>query len=83
MKITMLGTMGLSGGTATLSVKPKSVLKKSITILYNGDTNYMASSVTSPVLTNQSLKRLARPMVAWLRHTDGHSSEDSDDLKIR
>ncbi len=60
----MIGTMSLSGGAATLSVKPKSVLKKPITIVYGGDASFTTS--TSPVskLTPALLKSLARPMIA-------------------
>ena len=36
----VLGTVALSGGSATLAVKPKSVLKKSVTILYGGDADF-------------------------------------------
>ena len=57
-----LGTVGLSGGTATLSVKPKSVLKKSITILYSGDTNFTSSSEVM-TLSAASLTSMARPML--------------------
>ncbi len=60
----VLGTMSLSGGSATLSVKPKSVLKKSITIVYGGDADFTSGTAPTSVLTLASLKRLARPMVA-------------------
>ena len=60
----VLGTATLSGGSATLSVKPKSVLKKSITIVYAGDANFTSSTITPPSLTQSALKSLARPMLA-------------------
>lgn len=66
LKVTTLGTAAVGGGDATLTVKTKSLLKKPITILYNGDTDYKASTATPPALTQQSLKSLARPMVALL-----------------
>ena len=50
-KVKALGTVSISGsGTATLIVKPSSVLRKSITILYGGSTDFTSSSVTPPVL---------------------------------
>jgi hypothetical protein len=45
----VLGTVTLSGGSATLTVKPDSVLKKSVTILYGGDADFQASSSTASV----------------------------------
>ena len=59
-----LGTVGLSGGTATLSVKPNSVLKKSITILYSGDANFTSNSEAT-TLSSASLTAMARPMVQF------------------
>ena len=46
----MLGTALLGSGTATLTVSTSKVLKKSITILYGGDTDFAASTVAPPVL---------------------------------
>ena len=37
----VLGTAALSGGSATLTVKPKSVLKQPIMILYGGDADFL------------------------------------------
>jgi hypothetical protein len=54
----------LDDGVATLTVKPSSVLKKPITILYGGDTDFTSSNATPPALTNAALKNLARPMLA-------------------
>ena len=60
----VLGTATLSGGSATLSVKPSSVLKKPITIVYAGDADFTSSTITPPSLTQSALKSLARPMLA-------------------
>ena len=43
-KVKVLGTVALVGGEATLAVKPKVVLKKSITIVYGGDADFRAST---------------------------------------
>ena len=59
----VLGTATLSGGSATLTVKPNSVLKKPIKIVYGGDADFLSSSLSPPTLTQASLKSLARPMV--------------------
>ena len=53
-----LGTAALSDGQATLTVKPKSILNKSITIIYGGETGYRPSSLGSLKLTNGSLATL-------------------------
>ena len=45
----VLGTVALSGGSATLTVKPKSVLKKPVTVLYGGDADFQASNSTAPM----------------------------------
>ena len=66
VKVTRLGTAAVDGGVAMLTVKTKKVLNKPITIIYSGDTNDTASTLTPPALTNQVLERLARPMVASL-----------------
>jgi hypothetical protein len=64
LKVRILGTTALSGAEATLTVKPKAVLNKPITIIYGGDPDYRASTLTSPKLTRKALKSLARPMAA-------------------
>jgi predicted outer membrane repeat protein len=61
-KETILGTLSLAGGEATLAVKPNSVLKKSITILYSGGADFQATSTTL-TLTPGSLTSTARPLV--------------------
>jgi len=60
----VLGTAALSGGAATLVVKPSRVLKKTIIILYGGDADYKSSTAMPSVLTQGTLKSLARPMAA-------------------
>jgi hypothetical protein len=60
----ILGTVTLSGGSASLTLSPQvyafSVGTHSITVNYNGDANYSAS--TSPVLTLTIVKRTATSM---------------------
>ena len=63
-KTTTLGTMALSGGDATLTVKANTVLKKTITIVYSGDADFKSSTASPPELTQSGLKGLARPMIA-------------------
>jgi hypothetical protein len=55
----VLGTLALSGGSATLSVKPSGVLKKPITILYGGDPDFTASMVSPSPLTQKALRSMA------------------------
>ena len=64
VKIATLDTATLGSGQATLSLKSKSVLNKTITINYGGDTDFLSSTATPPSVTEQSLKSLARPMTA-------------------
>ncbi len=64
VKTIVLGTAALDGaGEATITAKANQVLKKSITILYNGDADFGPTSLTPPVLTPAALKNLARPAV--------------------
>ena len=58
-----LGTATLSGGQATLTVKPGSVLNKSITVIYGGDAGFRASSLAPLRLTTASLATLARRLL--------------------
>ena len=51
----VLGTAGLSGGDALLTVPAKSVLQKAITIVYNGDGDFLGSTVASPKLSSKGL----------------------------
>ena len=51
----VLGTVPVnSSGAATLTVKLSGMLKKTITILYGGDTDFTSSNATPPVLTNRA-----------------------------
>jgi hypothetical protein len=56
----LLGTAVLSGGSATLSVKPNQLQKQVVTIIYSGDADFLSSTETTPRLTPASLKTLAR-----------------------
>jgi len=55
IKVKTLGTAALIGGQATLTFKPQKLLNKTLTIVYSGDTNFEAASVTLPKLTRKSL----------------------------
>jgi sugar lactone lactonase YvrE len=61
-----LGTAALSHGVAALTVKPKRVLKKAITIGYGGDVDFRPSAPVRVVLGSTALRTLARPMGAFL-----------------
>ena len=50
-----LGTAAVRGGDATLTVKAKFVLSKTITVIYSGDPNFQASTVTVPKLPKNGL----------------------------
>jgi hypothetical protein len=62
-KETHLGTAVLSGGSATLSVKPNRVQKQVVTIVYSGDADFTSSTETTPRLTQAALRSLARPVM--------------------
>ena len=62
-----LGTAVLSGGRGTLTVKAASVLQKSITVSYAGDSDFTSSTTSSPVLTQKSIAKSIRPATAFLR----------------
>jgi len=51
VKVTTLGTAAVSGGEATLTLKANKVPQQGITIVYSGDANDKASTVTTPKLT--------------------------------
>ena len=57
----VLGTVALSGGSATLSVKPGVVLDKLITVLYSGASDFTASIAAPSLLTTKALDRMAQP----------------------
>jgi Bacterial Ig-like domain (group 3) len=69
----VLGTGILSGGKATLTVKPKSVLKDPITILYAGDADFVSGEASPTTLTQSGLKSLARPMVTFQARGRAHA----------
>ena len=49
IKTKILGIAVVDGaGTGTLTFKPKRVLRKAITIVYSGDGNFLASTLTAP-----------------------------------
>ncbi len=54
-------------------MKPNSVLKKPIKIVYGGDADFLSSSLSPPTLTQASLKSLARPMVMLQARGRGHA----------
>jgi hypothetical protein len=61
----MLGIATLnSDGTATLAVKPKSVLNEPITLVYSGDVDFASSTSSPTTLTQEGLESLARPMLS-------------------
>ena len=51
VNVTTLGTAAISGGEATLRLKANKVPQQGITIVYSGDANDKASTVTTPRLT--------------------------------
>ena len=55
IKTDTLGRVSVTGGQATVLVKASSVLNKSITIVYGGDTDFRASTDTSPKLSKKGL----------------------------
>jgi hypothetical protein len=55
VKVTKLGTAPLSGGEATLTFKPNQVLKKPLTIVYSGDPDFLASTMSLPKLTKSAV----------------------------
>jgi Bacterial Ig-like domain (group 3) len=72
-----LGTVALSDGQATLTVKPGRVLHRSITITYGGGAGYRPSTLVAPKVTAASLVALARAslrkqMARPAHHTPGH-----------
>ncbi len=55
IKTKVLGTAAVSGGDATFAFKPGRVLRKVITIVYSGDTDFRASTLTAPKLSKKGL----------------------------
>jgi hypothetical protein len=50
-----LGTAELSGGEATLTLKPNQVLNKPLRIVYSGDPDFLASTMSPPKLTKSRI----------------------------
>ena len=48
-----LGVASVNAGAGTLTLKPKKVLGKAITIVYSGDTNFEASTLAAPKLSKK------------------------------
>jgi hypothetical protein len=57
----VLATMALSDGSATLTVKPNSVFKEPITIVYSGDSDFIPSRATPSLLTRKALQSTSQP----------------------
>jgi hypothetical protein len=62
LHVKTLGTISVNGGAATLTLKPKKVLRKAITIVYSGNDDFLASQLIPPKLTKKQLKSLAQPL---------------------
>jgi hypothetical protein len=54
-KTKVLGTTTANGGTASLTVKPKLVLKQAVTVIYSGNTDFIASTLTAPKLSKKGV----------------------------
>ena len=79
MKKKKLGTVALVDGQATLSLKPRSILNKTITVTYGGGADFQSSTLSSPRLTSRSLARPARMTRPWFRKGPGPSARPSGD----
>jgi hypothetical protein len=55
LQVKALGTAATSGGAATLTFKPSAVLNQPLTIIYSGDPDFLASTMTPAKLTNKRL----------------------------
>ncbi len=55
VKATTLGTAALNGGAATLTFKPNKVLNQSLTVIYSGDPNFVASMMNPTKLTKSEV----------------------------
>ncbi len=56
----ILGTVALSDGRASLTVRTRSVLNRPVVVIYGGGAGYRSSTLVSPRLTPASLVHLAR-----------------------
>ena len=55
VKVTTLGKAELIGGEATLTLKANKVLNQPLTVVYSGDPDFVASTMSSPKLTNKAM----------------------------
>ncbi len=55
-----LGTAAVSSGAATLTFKTNAVLNKTLTVVYSGDPDFLASMMSPPKLTKSGIKSSAR-----------------------
>ena len=60
-KVVTLGTVVLSGGAATLTLKPNQVLNAPLTIVYSGDPEFLASVMSPPELTRSGVNSASLP----------------------
>src|SRR5262249_12137333 len=67
----VLATEALSDGTVVVTIKPKRVLKKTVTIAYSGDADFQSSASPGAVITPKSLRTMARPMGEFLSRGGG------------
>jgi hypothetical protein len=67
-----LGTVALSDGQATLTVKPRRVINRSIRVIYGGEAGYRSSTLVAPKLTPASIATLAR---ASLKRQKAHAAD--------
>jgi hypothetical protein len=62
-----LGTVGLSGGTAVLTVNAQVVLGKTVTAQYAGNADYLSSISPKVKITKGSITQVARPFFQFAR----------------
>jgi large repetitive protein len=55
VKVTTLGTAALSGGAATLTFNPTKVLNQPLLIVYSGDPDFLASTISPRKLTRSEV----------------------------
>ena len=53
--MTKLGTAAVNDGVATLKLKDSEVLNQTLTIVYSGDPDFMASNATPSKLTKTAI----------------------------
>jgi large repetitive protein len=68
-------TVDLSGGQATLNLKPQRMRKQRLTVVYDGAAGYQSSSLVSHRLTTRSLEILARASLDSLAARGGGNGE--------